>query len=241
MPYTEFLNLLNRVKSLGMFTRWMSKDATGKPSSPIALLLLGSLRYLGRGLTFDDLEEYTAISEETHRQFFHQFIDYGDTLLFKEFIQLPTTAQQYATHRHHEFDIGGLTGAGFSTNATNVVMWHCSQSLKQANTGFKQSHPARSYNISCNHRRKILHTTKGHPSRWNDKTLAYFDTFLSGIHKGTILQDVRFHLLSWKDDIYLGDVEKTLYAGAWGLCDNGYHKWACTQAPAKVNTMIIEQ
>ena len=42
------------------FPRWMAKDATGKISSPLELLILGSLRYLGRGFTFDDLEEATA-------------------------------------------------------------------------------------------------------------------------------------------------------------------------------------
>jgi hypothetical protein len=38
-------------------------------------MLLGTLRYLGREWTFDDLEEAMLIDEETHRQFFHHFID----------------------------------------------------------------------------------------------------------------------------------------------------------------------
>ena len=38
-------------------------------TSPIELLLLGTLRYLGRGWTFDDIEEATAISLEVHRVF----------------------------------------------------------------------------------------------------------------------------------------------------------------------------
>ena len=41
---------------------------------PLELLVLGSLRYLGRGWTFDDLEEATGISEESHRVFFRRFI-----------------------------------------------------------------------------------------------------------------------------------------------------------------------
>ncbi len=40
-----------------------------EPPTPIPLLLLTSLRYLGRGLTFDDLAENTAMSEETVRVF----------------------------------------------------------------------------------------------------------------------------------------------------------------------------
>jgi len=133
--------------------------------------------------------------------------------------------------------MGGLTGAGFSTDATNVIMWKCSHNLKQMNSGFKQTQPARSYNISVNHRRKILWSTRGHPSRWNDKTLAHLDEFLMSLREGKILQDVTFELLS------LGEgkkIIKTLYRGAWGLSDNGYHRWSCTQAPAKVNGLITE-
>jgi hypothetical protein len=41
----------------------MSADATGVPSSPIELMILSSaLQYLGRGWTFDNVEEATAIS-----------------------------------------------------------------------------------------------------------------------------------------------------------------------------------
>ena len=71
MRYNMFRYLMLMVKNEELFARWMSCDAVGCPSSPLSLLLLGALRYLGRGCTFDDLEEATGIHEETHRQFFH--------------------------------------------------------------------------------------------------------------------------------------------------------------------------
>ncbi|CAB9518733.1 Plant transposon protein [Seminavis robusta] len=240
LPYKEFLATLEMMKEASHFVRWRSKDAVGQESSPLELMALGALRYLGRGLTFDDLEEYTAINEETHRQFFHIFIDWGSTNLFETFVKMPVTRQEYAKHRK-EYSAGGLNGAGFSTDATNVVMWRCSHNLKQANMGWKQSHPARTYNMSCNHRRMILYTTKGHPSRWNDKTLAHFDEFLGQIHDGKILQDVSFYLYSWAGQVGNSEIEATKYNGAWGLVDNGYHKWACTQAPAKNNLLRSEE
>jgi hypothetical protein len=49
----------------------MSADAAGVPSSPIELMILGALQYLGRlWLDFDNVEEGTAASEEVHRIFF---------------------------------------------------------------------------------------------------------------------------------------------------------------------------
>ena len=136
---------------------------------------------------------------------------------------------------------GGLCGCGFSSDATNVIMWRCEHNLKQMNMGFKQSHPARSYNICVNHRRQMLHSTEGHPSRWNDKTLAWFDAMLAGIHNDRILKDVKFFFYCWDGLPGESTVRKQHYVGAWGLVDNGHHRWACTQAPAKVNSLIVEQ
>eukprot|EP00957_Ditylum_brightwellii_P046884 3558483-Ditylum_brightwellii.AAC.1 len=42
----------------------------GKEASQTDLVVLCSLCYLGRGLTFDDLEKYTVISEEVYCVFF---------------------------------------------------------------------------------------------------------------------------------------------------------------------------
>jgi hypothetical protein len=59
----------------------MSYDGTGVASSPIEIMLLGALQYLGRGLTFDDIKEATCISEETHCQFF-VFTFFGREVLY---------------------------------------------------------------------------------------------------------------------------------------------------------------
>jgi hypothetical protein len=48
-------------------------------------MVLGAFRYLGRGWTFDDIEENTGISQETHRQFFHAFIEVRSTILYKKY------------------------------------------------------------------------------------------------------------------------------------------------------------
>ena len=85
-----------------------------------------------------------------------------------------------------------------------------------------------------------MHTTKGHPSRWNDKTLAFADEFMMKLRNGEILQDVKFQLWAYVDPTRTA-VKKVLYAGAWGLVDNGYRKWSCIQAPAKSNLMRSEQ
>jgi hypothetical protein len=90
------------------FGRWRSKDAYGKLSSPIELLILGSLRYLGRGFTFDDIQEFTCISREVHRNFFHAFIEWGSTALFKMYVSAPMTDDQAEHHLKIIFSLSGI-------------------------------------------------------------------------------------------------------------------------------------
>jgi hypothetical protein len=69
--YQSYQIILSMVMDHQMFGRWhQTFDAVGRECSPMELLVLGALRYLGRGWCFDDLEEATSISEEIHRIFF---------------------------------------------------------------------------------------------------------------------------------------------------------------------------
>ncbi len=82
LPYPNFLEFVVSVSESEFFDRWCSYKPNNKQSSPIELLVLGSLRYLGRGFTFDDIEENTAVSKEVHRTFFHRFVEFGSTVLY---------------------------------------------------------------------------------------------------------------------------------------------------------------
>ena len=85
------LDVANDVKSHELFTRWTHKDCVGKPPSDICLLVLDVLRYLGRALTFDDLEELTYTSAEVHRQFCIAFLKCGNTISYNRHVVHPAT------------------------------------------------------------------------------------------------------------------------------------------------------
>ena len=79
VPYTNYLELLQWIRDNTRFARWCGEKINNNRSSPIQLLVLGSLHYLGWGWTFDDIEEQTAISKEVHCTFFpclHWFWQY---------------------------------------------------------------------------------------------------------------------------------------------------------------------
>ena len=109
LPYAQFLGLSELMEESGCFLHWKdgNHDAYGKDSTPLHLLLLCSLRYLGHGFMFDDLSKNTAISEEAiHVFFFHSFIDFGSTVLFDKYVQVPSTALE-ATNHTWEFGAAG--------------------------------------------------------------------------------------------------------------------------------------
>ena len=71
LSYESFIDLFNHIKEYPLFKKWNNKQV----DTPIilVLLLLGSLWYLGRGWTMDDLKEATAILREIIEYSFSPF------------------------------------------------------------------------------------------------------------------------------------------------------------------------
>ena len=139
LPYAQFLGLGERLEAHEIFARWHVRNVnpfTQEPPTPIPLLLLTSLRYLGRGLTFDDLAESTAIHEETVRVFFHCFIDYGSSVLYALYIRPPTCAEEAQAHIS-EYVVAGFSGAIGSTDATHILIERVAYRLRQTHLGSK--------------------------------------------------------------------------------------------------------
>jgi hypothetical protein len=225
LPYTQFTTFVEEAKKENWFPRWMGKDATGKNASPLELLILGAFRYLGRGFTFDDLEEVTAISEEVHRQFFHKFIEVGSTTLYEKYVTAPQNEKELEEHMH-EFIRAGMPGAFASMDATHIIHDMCNWRSRRAHVGHKSKYATRTYNMMVNHRRRILGTTRGHPGSFNDKTLILFDEFVQDVKSGKF-DDYTFELLEKRGD----EIVAVKYKGVWIVVDNGYHNWSITIPP----------
>jgi hypothetical protein len=190
-------------------------DAVHQPATPIPLLVLCVLRYIGRGWTFDDLSENTGISEEIIREFLHKVIEFGSTVLYKRYVVAPATSEEALQHIQ-DYERAGLPGCAGSMDATHILLEKVEYWLRQSHRGFKSSQTAQTYNITVSNRRKILATTTGHPSRWNDKTVVLFDHFAVALNEGRTLQDVTFKLYDYDSS---GDVTKQKYKGAWLIVD----------------------
>lgn len=244
MPYDSYKQLCTIAATHPLFSRWMSTDAFGRSSAPIELLILTALRYLGRGWTFDDLEEQTAISEEVIRVFFHAFIEFGSTVLYDKFVNAhlikrsdQATIHDFAKSMEVEYAQAGFPGCIGSMDATHIACEKVGFRLRQNHLSFKLPYTSRTYNLTCNHRRLIICTTDGHPARWNDKSIQHFDRLATGLNNGTLLPDLPFELYDYDND---GNIIKKQYRGAWLLTDNGYLAWPVTMPPISRTTLRKE-
>ena len=237
LAYAQLVAIVRSVDSTKYFSRWtIRKHKCTKEQSPVELLVLGALRYLGRGWTFDDLEEATGIGEETHRVFFHKFLTFGSDILFRQFVPFPTSTDDAHCLAYNEAGMPGCVG---SMDASHVLCERVPHDQAQEHKAFKINGTARTYNLVVNNNRKILSTTRGHPARWNDKTLVRYDKMATTLRygKSDVLDNLPFELYERTED---GTVVSVKYKGAWLLVDNGYLNWSCTVPPMKTSTSIPE-
>ena len=90
----------------------------------------------------------TAISEKTHRQFFHIFIKFGRVHLFKHYVVQPTNAEQAARHMSAYEKAAGFHGAVGSMDATHVISERIGIASSNIHKGAKLPGTARTYNLT---------------------------------------------------------------------------------------------
>ena len=129
--------------------------------------------------------------------------------MFASWVETPVTVEDVESSAH-EYNIAGFHGCCGSSDATHIIWEKCYAKLKNQHTGFKSSLTTRAFNLTVNHRRRILATTLGVPGSWNDKTLVRFDHFLTALLHGSELQDAQFELLEKRSD---GEVVAVRYRG----------------------------
>ena len=169
------------------------------------------------------------MSHEVHRIFFHDFLDFESTVLFQKFVVNLRKSPEAWDRAASDFTLAAMPGCIGSMDATHVEAQGIPYQLRQMHLGFKSSVPARSFNVTVNHRREIVHSTEGFPTRWNDKTIVRYDAVANGLRDGTLAQDRHFKLLERRN----GEVVEVCYQGAWLVVDNSYLNWSSTVPPMK--------
>ena len=222
VPYPIYLQIVDTTRASGLFTE--SPDAAGNPAAPLELKILSVLRVLGRGYCFDGVEELTCISAEVLRLFFKKFCEYFARENFARYCNPPSTPEGIANCLEIYGRLG-LPGCIGSTDCVHIRWERCHANQRSNHKG-KEGYATLSYEVSVDHRKKIIAATIGHPGCRNDKTTVKFDGFVTAIHDGRLYSDVEF-------DLKKNDGTTVKEKGLYLIVDGGYHKWRCLQCPLK--------
>ena len=154
-------------------------------------------------------------------------MEYGSTILYKKWVIDPLL-ETPINERESIFRLAGFNGCIGSSDATHIPLLSCPYWAQNNHKGFKLSHPARTYNVTVDHTKRILGTTGGHPGTWNDKTLVLFDKLITKVKNGELYNDYEFKLYERNT---VGEIVEVVYKGVWFMVDNGYLSWSCTVPP----------
>ena len=198
-----------------------------------ALLILGALRILGRGVVFDDIADFVGVSEYVVRDFFFVWIKHWSTVKFAHYVKMPTTEAELR-RCEAEYAMGGLSGCIGSSDVCHVAWDRCRASMSNAATG-KEGFPTLAFQIIVNHRRRILHSTGAFLGATNDKSIARLDPAFTEIHEGSgCARDFKFNLFDSRG-------RTVEHKGAYLLVDGGYHKWSVLMDPIHRPTSRTEK
>lgn len=85
-------------------------------------------------------------------------------MLHDLWVRMPETPEQIADCMR-EYAEAGMDGCLGSSDATHVLMEKMEARLSNHHRGGKSKNPTRVFNITVNHRRRILYTSRGCPGR----------------------------------------------------------------------------
>ncbi|KAL7544770.1 hypothetical protein ACHAWF_008135 [Thalassiosira exigua] len=148
----------------------------------------------------------------------HVYLVWGAMTMYNKYFVLPADGSEVKEWAD-EYAMAGFPGCISSGDATHIGMLRCHHRLKQHHKSFKLNMPTRTYNMHVTHRRRILHSTPGHPGRWNDQSLQRFDSYCSLLYEGDRFQDLVFELNQLSSD---GSMKTVRYCGAWEM------RWSTT-------------
>jgi hypothetical protein len=225
VPFQTFLVLVSKARNVyGLDSR--AKYRTRTTYVPLQLLVLCSLRILGRGSSPHDDSDHTSISSNTIRLFFHRFCAAIVKHESAEWLSAPTTVPEirravalYAQE--------GFVGCLGSTDGVHISYDRCPAALRSGMVG-KEGIPTVAYEVTVRHDRWIMHATRGFPGAWNDKSMSRYDSFLGKVRDvDGLYANIEFTVHTSLTDT----TETATVRGLYLIVDGGFHQWKCLQCP----------
>jgi Plant transposon protein len=225
VPYQIFTELLIRAQE------WFPQkkyDVCGRETTPIFLKLLGTLRMLGKGCSWDLLYELSGVSAEVHRKWTLSFLDKFSKEMYPIYVHGPRNSEEVNSITSL-YGAAGFPGCIGSTDCVHIRWDMCPSLWFSSFKNGKNSYASISYEMTVDHSKRFQSMTIGHYGTTSDKTVVKFDGFVEAVRFADLYTQAEFKL---QEDENTWIIEKGLYL----LVDGGYHKWRIMQCPFKHTT-----
>ena len=222
VPYQLFKQLLAHAEE------WFPQkkyDVCGKKTTPIFLKLLGTLRMLGKGCSWDLLYELSGISGEVHRKWTYQFLDKFSKKMYPLHVHGPRNTDELnaVTSLYSAVGFPGCVG---STDCVHIRWEMCPALHFNTYKNGKNSYASIAYEMTVDHSKRFQSTTIGHYGTTSDMTIVKFDGFVNKVKTEAFYTETAFKY-------QVADNQWALEKGLYLLVDGGYHKWRIMQCPFK--------
>lgn len=124
------------------------------------------------------------------------------------------------------YSASGFPGCVGSTDCVHVRWEMCPSMWTSVFKNGKHSYCTIAYEMTVDHSKRLMATTRGHYDTTSDKTIVKFDGFIRKVKHDDFYVSVEFKL---QVDENKWIIERGLYL----LVDGGYHKWRIMQCPYK--------
>ena len=225
IPYVIFENIRDEIIKL-FYSDRKTTDSRGREVVDIALLVLGALRFVATGCTYDALDELTCVAGETHRVFIRDIFTSWGRHAAKEHIRLPVTDEEIR-HVTGMYERSGCPGCIGSVDCVHIVWDKCNAGMRSLCCG-KEKVPTLVFEVVCSHTKRILHVSKWFGGTVSDKTIAKIDPAMDLVKQ-------KYKSCIWKS-LYVDEdgIEKEKnHVGYYYICDGGYHLWETLIPPYK--------
>jgi len=166
-------------------------------------------------LSFHTVSEFSqGDHEETHRTFFHLFIEIMVIRLFEDEVHLPKTENELNKVLKVYSQLG-YPGCCFSMDCVHIKWKNCPFRYRNQFHSYKNGCPCISYNVSCNHSGFISTVSQGEYATMPDSLIVRFDLSVLPLLNDPLFKNKKYNLYA--------DNDTTIECqGVYGLTDNGY-------------------
>jgi hypothetical protein len=199
-------------------------DLIGRDRIDSRLSILGVLRVLTKGITFDLIEEATNISFQHNNTFFKKFNRWFRNEYGSKYVKMPKTPAEI-DHVVDHYTRKGVPGCSGSIDCVHVG-WDLCPAGNRSDCKGKEGYPTLAFQAVTSHTKRILGHTDAFFGTWNDKTISKFD-----INVQKVKNEEPYTTFKWS--YYTDNGEECEEEGLFFICDGGYCRWNILMPPYK--------